>query len=69
MFISSFWSKLLSPGFLPFTVGSLYIFLYFTLHSLHSFLYFVTILNHFCEHPDNQCFELCIWKVGYLFLT
>ena len=26
----------LSPGFLPFTVGSLYIFLYFTLYTLHS---------------------------------
>ena len=48
----------LSPGFHPFTVGSLYIFLYFTLHSLHFFLCFVTILNHFCEHPDYQCFEL-----------
>ena len=37
----------LSPGFLPFTVGSLYIFLYFTLHSLHFFLYFVSILKSF----------------------
>ena len=42
----------LSPGFLPSTVGSLYVFLYFTLHSLLIFLSFVTILNHFCEHPD-----------------
>ena len=50
----------LNPGFLPFTVGSLYIFLYFTLRSLHFFPNFVTILNHFCEHPDYQCFELCI---------
>ena len=50
----------LSPGFLPFTVGSLYIFLYLTFHSLHFFLYFTTMLNHFCEHPDYQCFELCI---------
>ena len=50
----------LSPSFLPFIVGSLYIFLYFTLYSLHLFLYLVTILNHFCEHPDYQCFELCI---------
>ena len=50
----------LSPGFLPFTVGSLYIFLYLTLHSLHFFLYFATILSHFCEHPDYQCCELCI---------
>ena len=49
-----------SPGFLPVTVGSLYIFLYFTFHSLHFFLHFVTILNHFCEHPDYHCFELCI---------
>ena len=30
----------LSPGFLPFTVGSQYIFLYFTLRSLHFFLHF-----------------------------
>ena len=30
----------LSSGFLPITLGSLYIFLYFTLHSLHFFLYF-----------------------------
>ena len=43
------------------------IFLYFTLHSLHFFLYFVTILNHSCERSDYQCFELCIWQVGYLF--
>ena len=50
----------LSPGFLPFTVGSLYIFLYFILYSLHFFLYFASLLNHFCEHPDYQCFELCI---------
>ena len=34
----------LSPGFLPFTVGSLYIFLYFTLYSLHFFLHFVSVL-------------------------
>ena len=40
----------LSPSFLPFTVGSLYIFLYFALHSHHLF-YFVSVLNHFCEHP------------------
>ena len=40
----------LSPSFLPFTLGSLYIFLYFTFHSLHFFLYFMTILNQFCEH-------------------
>ena len=32
----------------------------FTFHSLHFFLYFWTILNHFCEHPDYQYFELCI---------
>ena len=50
----------LSFGFLPFKVDSLYICLYFTFHSLHFFLYFATILNHFCEHPDYQCFELCI---------
>ena len=41
----------MSPDFLPFSVGSLYIFLYFTLHSLHFFLYFASVLNHFCEHP------------------
>ena len=46
----------LSPSVLPFTVGSLY----FTLYSLHFFLYFVTKFNQFCEHPDYQCFELCI---------
>ena len=39
----------LSPDFLPFSVGSLYIFLYFSLHSLHFFLCFATKLNHFCE--------------------
>ncbi|KAF6114477.1 hypothetical protein HJG60_010471 [Phyllostomus discolor] len=50
----------LSPGFLPVTIGSLYIFLYFTFHSLHFFLYVATTLHHFCEHPDCQCFELCI---------
>ena len=37
----------LSPSFLPFTVGSLYILLYFSFRSLHFFLYFGTILNHF----------------------
>ena len=41
----------LSPGFLLFTVGSLYIFLYCTLYTLPFFLNFATILNHFCEHP------------------
>ena len=51
----------LSPRFLSFTVGSLYILLYFTLHSLHFFLYFATILHHFCEHHGHQCFEVCIW--------
>ena len=40
----------LSPSFLPFTVGSLYILLYFTLYRLHFFLYFATKLNHFREH-------------------
>ena len=32
-----------SPGFLPVTVGSLYIFLYFTFHSLR---FFPLICNH-----------------------
>ena len=50
----------LSPSSFPFTVGSLYIFLCFSWHSLHFFLYFATIFNHFCEHPDYQCFELCL---------
>ena len=39
----------------------------FHLHSLHFFLCFATILSHFCEHPDYQCFELCIW-IGWLSL-
>ena len=51
----------LSPGFLPFTVDSLYIFFYFILYSLLFFLHFAAQLNHFCEHPDYQCFELCTW--------
>ena len=59
----------LSPGFLPFTVGSLYILLYFTLGSLHFFLHFATDLNQFCEHPDYQWFELCIRQVIYLLVT
>ena len=46
----------LSPSFLPFTVGSLYIFIYFTLYSLQSLLYFASILTHLCY----QCFELCM---------
>ena len=25
--------------------------------------------NHFCVHPNYQCFELCIWQLGYLFIT
>ena len=37
----------LSPSFLPFTVGSLYIFLYFTLYSLHFFLHFAIEINQF----------------------
>uniref|UniRef100_K9IGT3 Uncharacterized protein n=1 Tax=Desmodus rotundus TaxID=9430 RepID=K9IGT3_DESRO len=50
-----------SPGFLLFTLGPLYIFLCFTLHSLQFFLHFASLLSHFCEHPDYQCFvELCI---------
>ena len=62
MFIASICSKLfIWARFLPFTVGSLYILLYFTLHSLHFFLYLAIILNHFCEQPDYQCFEPCIW--------
>ena len=59
----------LSPRFLCFTVGSRYIILYFTLHSLHFFLYFATLLNHFCEHPDYQCFEFCKGWIGYLFVA
>ena len=43
-----------------FTVCSLYILFYFTLCSLHFFLYYAALLNHFCEHPDYQYFELCI---------
>ena len=63
IFIYSFFPQIvdLSPGFLPFTVGSLYILLYLTLGSLHFFLHFLTKLSQFCEHPDYQCFELCIW--------
>ena len=38
----------LSPHFLPFIVGSMYIFLCFTLYSLQFSLCFVTELNHFC---------------------
>ena len=53
-----------NPGLIPVTVGSLYIFRYFTFHSFYFFLYFATILNHFCEHPDYQCFELC--QIGCL---
>ena len=37
------------------------VYFYFTLHRLHFFLYFAGIFNHICEHPDYQCFELCIW--------
>ena len=69
MFISSFCSKssiwvlvsfpsLLVPGIFFFII---------TLHSLHTFLYFVAILNHFYEHPDYQCFDLCI-LIGWLSL-
>ena len=47
----------LNPSFLPFTVGSLSIFLYFPLYDLQFFLYFASVLNHFCEHPAD---ELCI---------
>ena len=50
----------LSPSLLPFSFGSLNIFLFFILHSLHLFLHFVTELSQFCEHADYQCFELCI---------
>ena len=50
----------LSTGFLPIIVGFLYIFLYFILYSLHFFLHFATELSHFCDHPEYQCFELCI---------
>ena len=39
------------------------VFLYFIFHSLHFLLNFTTILNHFCEHPDYQCFEVvCIYS-------
>ena len=37
----------LSPSFLPFTVGSLYILLYFTLHSFHFFLLFCIHIQTF----------------------
>ena len=49
----------LGPGFLPFTVGSPYIFIPLCIAFIFP-LYFVSILNHFCEHPDYQCFELRI---------
>ena len=40
-----FWVQVSS--FLPFTVGSLYIFLYVTLYSLHFCLYFASVLKSF----------------------
>ena len=58
MFISSFWFESQFPSHI---VGSLNILLYFTLCSLHLFLHFGTELSQFCEHPDYQCFELCLW--------
>ena len=62
MFISSFCSKSFIWVWFPsHPVGSPYIFLHLTLYSLHFFIHFVTELNHFCEHPDYQCFEFCIW--------
>ena len=50
----------LSPGFLPLTVGSLYILLYFTLGIFHLFFHFSSKLSQFCEHFDYQGFELSI---------
>ena len=26
-------------------------------------------IDHFCDHPDYQCFELCILQIGYLFIA
>ena len=33
---------------------------FISLSNLHFFLYVVAILSEFFEHPDHQCFELCI---------
>ena len=58
-----------SPGFLPFTVGSLYIFLYFTLRSLHFFLHFA---NLWAKRGWKEAFKVMKGKDLYprlLYLT
>ena len=66
MFISSFCSKLMIwvPVFFPSLLVPCAFSFNSTFHSFHFSLYFATILNHFCEHPDYQCFEFCIWQVA-----
>ena len=59
----------LSPGFLPVTVGSLNILLYFTLGILHVFFHFSTKLNQFCGHFDYQGFKFSISQIGYLLIA
>ena len=48
----------LNPSFLPFTVGSLWIFISLSLTFISSFVFAVP--DEFSEHVDNQCFDLCI---------
>ena len=55
-------------GFLPVTVGYLYILLYFILGIFHLFFHFSTKLNKICEHFDYQGLKFSIRWVGYLFI-
>ena len=61
--VSSFCSRLLIwvlVSFPTLLVPCICFFISF-LHSLQFFLYFVYVHNYFCEYPDYQCFDLCIW--------
>ena len=66
MFISSFCSKSLIwvPVCFPsLLVPCIFFFILLCIAFTSSFIlnHFLSVLNHFCEHPDYQCFELCIW--------
>ena len=68
MFISSFYSKsvIWVPASFPSLLVPCIFFFISSLYCLHFFLYFAAVLSYFSEHPDYQCFKLCIWYVGYL---
>ena len=64
MFISSFCSKSLiwvPVSFPSQLVPCIFFFISLSIAFISSSFLCLYSINHFCEHHDYQCFELCIW--------